>query len=537
MPRYVFQAYVVKNGTIDTSKKVTITSNDRNGYQNSTVYKNVTYIGSDEIDGKLTYPTSGFSKGDKVTIQIETSLNIKYGGPIFYSIDMYVDGLYYKQITHYTTQTIYTATIPQSAKKNCDFRLVTQDNSGYSNDTYGPVITLSDSISTTGKEFYIGIGDKARKAKSFYIGINNKARKIKKAYIGIDNKARLFYEDNTTSGSVTPPVDPDPVEPDPVEPDPPVDTNKYIWTNMTKLKNVYGSSNNIYMELIKDGRGFQAITEEGKYYTSTGATVWVGGGSGATVSSVLDKPTSICYCEGIAYAVNDKVGNQSSSLFVDKNFARKYSTDYFCFVTPIPLSVVSGCKKSDRIVGINNSQSKALYTDDFANTTSWKTVNVPNTGNIWKKIAYSDNTIVAIGTSSSGGATTAALYTTDYGVTWKKTTIPSGAYVSIIYAGGKFIAVAKNSNKIAYSTDGISWNSATLPNSANWSGVAYSDSSRYTHRYIVVARNSNICALSEDGITWYSNTLPASNDWINIAHNENIFFILARDGNALYTAG
>ena len=44
-----------------------------------------------------------------------------------------------------------------------------------------------------GKNLYVGIDGKARKAKKIYVGIDEKARKVKKAWIGVNGIARLFY--------------------------------------------------------------------------------------------------------------------------------------------------------------------------------------------------------------------------------------------------------------------------------------------------------------------------------------------------------
>ena len=43
-----------------------------------------------------------------------------------------------------------------------------------------------------------------------------------------------------------------------------------------------------------------------------------------------------------------------------------------------------------------------------------------------------------------------------------------GNWKSVTYGGGKFVAVARGSNAAAYSTDGISWVSSTLPSVQLW---------------------------------------------------------------------
>jgi hypothetical protein len=52
--------------------------------------------------------------------------------------------------------------------------------------------------------------------------------------------------------------------------------------------------------------------------------------------------------------------------------------------------------------------------------------------------------------------------------------MPSSAnWENVTYGGGKFVAVAYNSDTAAYSYDGITWYPATLPGgSAKWFAVA-----------------------------------------------------------------
>ena len=73
---------------------------------------------------------------------------------------------------------------------------------------------------------------------------------------------------------------------------------------------------------------------------------------------------------------------------------------------------------------------------------------------------------------------------------------------------GKFVAVANDSNKAAYSTDGINWTAAALPNSAGWYNVTYGNG-----KFVTVVRGSNKAAYSTNGINWTEVTLPSSAFW------------------------
>jgi hypothetical protein len=67
----------------------------------------------------------------------------------------------------------------------------------------------------------------------------------------------------------------------------------------------------------------------------------------------------------------------------------------------------------------------------------------------------------------------------------------------------KFVPVAENSNKAAYSADGINWMPATLPCSASWAGVAYGNG-----KFIATAAYGIKAEYSADGKTWTETTLP-----------------------------
>ena len=57
---------------------------------------------------------------------------------------------------------------------------------------------------------------------------------------------------------------------------------------------------------------------------------------------------------------------------------------------------------------------------------------------------------------------------------WKLTALPSrSTWRSVTYGDDKFVAVVSNSDKAAYSTDGINWTAVMLPLPGNWYSVAY----------------------------------------------------------------
>jgi hypothetical protein len=100
-------------------------------------------------------------------------------------------------------------------------------------------------------------------------------------------------------------------------------------------------------------------------------------------------------------------------------------------------------------------------------------------------------------------------------------------------AGGRFVAVKGTStNTGAYSNDGSSWISMTLPSTGNWTSVAHGviqDSSTVSKvsRFVAVRSGSNAAAYSEDGITWTASTLPTSTNWQSVTFGNGRFVAIS----------
>jgi hypothetical protein len=101
--------------------------------------------------------------------------------------------------------------------------------------------------------------------------------------------------------------------------------------------------------------------------------------------------------------------------------------------------------------------------------------------------------------------------------------------VELIYAK-KFVALADNSDRAAFSGDGITWEAAFLPESASWCALAYGGG-----RYVALADGSDMAAYSPDGITWKKASLPGAAAWKKICYGPNPsgggLFIAVADGS------
>lgn len=91
------------------------------------------------------------------------------------------------------------------------------------------------------------------------------------------------------------------------------------------------------------------------------------------------------------------------------------------------------------------------------------------------------------------------------------------------YGGGKFVTVAYNTNKAAYSVDGIKWIAATLPCTANWTSVTYGNG-----LYVAVASDTNVVAYSTDCITWHEATMPTPSYWYSVCYGDGKFVAVSK---------
>ena len=142
----------------------------------------------------------------------------------------------------------------------------------------------------------------------------------------------------------------------------------------------------------------------------------------------------------------------------------------------------------------------------------------------WNDVAYGNGKFVAIAEQTSRGA-----YSED-GITWKQMNMPVSAYwSSIAYGNGKFVAVSYNNSTVsAYSLDGVNWTRTTMPASANWCSVIYG-----ADKFVAVANPSNRAAYSLDGITWVETTMPSNSPWLDIAYGNNKFIVVSYEGGNL----
>lgn len=143
---------------------------------------------------------------------------------------------------------------------------------------------------------------------------------------------------------------------------------------------------------------------------------------------------------------------------------------------------------------------------------SWTLRSASNNSNNWQSVAFGNNTFVAIANTG----TNRTMYSTD-GINWTGIAVTPNSN-SIAFGNGKF-TTGKN-----YSTNGITWTNSTLEFSPF--GIAYGNG-----LFIAVGQSgSNRIAISTDGITWQLVVAPALTTWTCIEYGNTKFVALASDG-------
>lgn len=152
----------------------------------------------------------------------------------------------------------------------------------------------------------------------------------------------------------------------------------------------------------------------------------------------------------------------------------------------------------------------------------WKENTLPaNTD--WKSVTYGDGKYVAVAFNSDKGA-----YSTD-GITWTEMSMPAVGSWIVTYGNGKYVAVASGNTKGAYSTNGINWTEMNMPASRSWNGLTYGNG-----KFVAVAASSDKGAYSTDGVTWTEMSMPTSRDWASVTYGDGKFVAVVVD--SLYGA-
>lgn len=133
-------------------------------------------------------------------------------------------------------------------------------------------------------------------------------------------------------------------------------------------------------------------------------------------------------------------------------------------------------------------------------------------------VAVSDSFLGTTATSTDGTTWTQGenLNTVDFPIGWKEPT----------YGNNIFVAINENFsipiNKVAYSTNGISWTQKTLPLSDIWQVIAYGN-----NRFVILS--SEKVFSSTNGVLWTQGTLTQSSFWTSLVYANDFFYAVGGD--------
>ena len=182
-----------------------------------------------------------------------------------------------------------------------------------------------------------------------------------------------------------------------------------------------------------------------------------------------------------------------------------------------------------RYVKIPNDDNGSISAGDYPGLagvlTADMSVTQPSSGvGSCRDVATDGTTIAFPGYSSS-----TLHYTTD-GITWNTRSLPESAnWTGIAYGDGVWVASSLNFTTYVYtSTDMITWTQRSR-SGTNLSNIIYAGGKFVAAPYLT---SINQTAYSADGITWTNTTLPASANWQDgITYDGTYYVLTAKNTN------
>jgi len=202
----------------------------------------------------------------------------------------------------------------------------------------------------------------------------------------------------------------------------------------------------------------------GKTYSSLSGTNIIGTGSGATfnvTATGTSYTVTVASSGDSAYQVNDTIRILGTALggATPANDA---------VITVLSTNVFGGGVSSATITGTADSAGRAAYSTSYG--ASWTGVALPTTQTTWQDLAASNVRVVAISTNS-----TKAAYSTTAGASWTASTLPdNGAWSSIAYGNGRFVAVQNGRSFAAQGGTNVSGTGSNATFSVTSTRTSYS---------------------------------------------------------------
>lgn len=302
-----------------------------------------------------------------------------------------------------------------------------------------------------------------------------------------------------------------------------ISTNKRVSVVVGKGNIVYRSTNSVEWTpytlpydsnwvsvSYANGTGFVALSDDGKIAHSTDGMSWNG----------YELPESDVVWEHIAGG-DGKFVVTSRTKILYSNDLTVWNEPYGQINTLEYYDIYSVAFGGDKFVLLPYGSSDVFYSKDG---TLWENSSMPSVSN-WKYVSYGAGKFVAIISGSNEFA-----YSFD-GISWESSQLPkSGDWNKMIYGRGRFIIATSNSSILLHSVDGMNWLESSLPSAGNWR-IGYGE-----YKFVALAYNSNKAAFSEHGIEWESFEMPQSDAWSDIAYGNGRFVaVVYNSDRAVYS--
>ena len=189
---------------------------------------------------------------------------------------------------------------------------------------------------------------------------------------------------------------------------------------------------------------------------------------------------------------------------------------------------------NNRFVAIRSGSARMAYSLDGIN---WTRGFMPQNRD-WIDVIYAKGKFVAIASNSEEYAVS------EDGINWTENVFPditgvgdstATQWKAITYGKNKFLAMSQADNVIATSPTGGTgtWTvyENALPTITDWQSVAYGN-----NRYVAISRQNSEAAYSFDGETWVSATMPkqdgsSHHNWLKLRYAQGVFFAVGDTGN------
>jgi hypothetical protein len=188
-----------------------------------------------------------------------------------------------------------------------------------------------------------------------------------------------------------------------------------------------------------------------------------------------------------------------------------------------------GTVTSEEYTGDMGQIANSQYVCDAINA-KWQTSYTPVSGtatqaaNVEYLLKMIDKANANRGATSYGTSAYATLQALDKAVV-------DDAVQRLWKPAGKFVAVASNSDKAAYSTDGINWTETMLPKITAWSCVAFGN-----NKFVAINNyNNDKEVYSTDSITWTMAASSSGVQWTKLIYGNDKFIAVGGISNSSST--